>query len=222
MPANSIRSSLDSVQRATTLRLTIDPGFVHYRSIQTLLGSSLMTMVDSAIGILPAMPDTLRQIRINHIYAEALLRFCEYLKVPTLGELLANGRGRLVCSTEEFSACPEIYAGEKRVVSHWISNGEYDLAVEFHYSTRHICADTMRMVLNDGGAVAIVAGSPEKRDGRLVLKPLLMGFPALLPDSTEPPFDIMWYSLNFMSTSWKILTNSYACVRHPSHQVPNQ
>ena len=44
-----IREKLTPSQRATPLRHTIDPGFVHHSKIQTILGPQGMSVIDNAI-----------------------------------------------------------------------------------------------------------------------------------------------------------------------------
>lgn len=166
------------------MRLSIDPGFVHHRKIQTVLGSEAMRFIDADVAALPALPDGLRSLRINHIYKEALLAFCETVGIRTLGDVLAAERGRLFCSTQELLPASDVYNSD-RAVSIVATPGVDDLSVELHYSTANICADTTRMELAQGGPMSIVAELHSFRNGKLIFYPLLMGAPWLAAE-TEP------------------------------------
>jgi hypothetical protein len=64
----SIREYLSTDERALPLEAAINPGFVHKRRIQTILGSEGMCLVDELIQKLPSLPDWQREVRIDHIY----------------------------------------------------------------------------------------------------------------------------------------------------------
>jgi hypothetical protein len=184
--AADLRTDLTPEQRSADMRLSIDPGFVHHRKIETIIGAEGMKFVDRAIERLPALPDGLRRGRINHIYKEALLTFCEAVKVPTLGEILAAGRGTFFCSTQELLPTPGVYQSE-RAVSVIDTPGVDDLTVELHYSTAHISADTTRSELDQGGPMAIVAELHSFQDKKLIFYPLLMGAPWLSAKAEPSP-----------------------------------
>jgi hypothetical protein len=82
----SIRDELTTEERALVPEHTIDPGFVHRRAIETVLGPEGMRYVDETIRQLPALPEFQASHRIDHIYKDYLLAFCEGLKVKTLAE----------------------------------------------------------------------------------------------------------------------------------------
>jgi hypothetical protein len=182
--AAGLRTDLTPEQRSADMRLSIDPGFVHHRKIETIIGTEGMKFVDQAIARLPALPDGLRNGRINHIYKEALLTFCEALGAPTLGGILAAGRGTFFCSTQELLPATDVYHSE-RGVSVIVTPGVDDLTVELHYSTAHISADTTRTELAQGGPMAIVAELHSFQNKKLIFYPLLMGAP-WLSAKTEP------------------------------------
>lgn len=96
------------------LEATIDPGFVHKRKIQTILGPEGMKIVDAVIRDLPELPDWQREVRIDHIYKDVILKFCEIHKIKTLGEILHEGKGHVFCSTERLAPCENIYDVEER------------------------------------------------------------------------------------------------------------
>src|SRR5580704_14081337 len=195
---HSIRSELTSTQRNARLELTIDPGFVHARQIQTILGPKGMPYIDKTIQKLPQdLPPGLRRGRIDHIYKDYLLVFCRANEIPTLGVLLGQGKGRLFCSTVELAAAPEVY-DIARAVSRVVLPGEHDMSVTLEYSTEHIHADTTRLELYQGGTMAVVAQFHHRVEQELVFHPLLIGAPWLWDGEDAAPFpDPEWLSYDF-------------------------
>jgi hypothetical protein len=200
-------------QRTADMRLTIDPGFVHHRLIQTVIPPGGIAVLDSQIRDFPDLPDHVRRLRIDHLYMEALLLFCQHLHIPTLGEILAQQRGQLFCSTVELAAAPEVY-GEPRAVSRIITPGVDQPVAELHYSTGNIAADTTRSQLADGGPIAVVAKLRTYRDGTLLFEPLLMGSPWLSSETDEDPFPgPEWYSHAFFENFIDDV-DDFSAVRH--------
>jgi len=179
----SIRDELTSEQRTAELGLTIDPGFVHQRKIETLLGRDLMRHVDEAIRRLPELPDYMRRVRVDHIYTKALLLFCAHAGTPSLLGLLAARRGHLFCSIVELGAAQEIEAG--RAINSVETPGVEGTRVDLEYSTDHIVASTTRSELRRGASMAVVAELRDFKDGVLTFHPLLMGGPWLNDDRQE-------------------------------------
>lgn len=195
--AAHLRTEFSTDQRAADMQLSIDPGFVHHRKIQTLLGTDGMVYVDRAIAKLGDASGSFYNLRVNHIYKDALLMFCEAMHVPTLGEVLAARKGRFFCSTEELLPTSDVYRDE-RLVTQVLTPGVSEPAVELHYAAAHITADTTRTELAQGGPMAVVAQLHRFHDGKLVFYPLLMGAPWLSPKSTPAPFDAPeWESYSF-------------------------
>lgn len=191
------REQLTPAQRATPLNHTIDPGFVNHRLIETLIGPQNMDVVNQRIrGLPPNLPDWLKKTEIGHIYALVLLVVCNKTEVPSLGQIIAGERGHLFCSTERLSPCPTVYKRE-RVVSRCMPAIPSKWRVELHYSTTHICSDTVRSQLRKGDRLSIVAELHSARDGVLVFHPLLIGNPWLEQVDANPSFDIMWYGRCF-------------------------
>ena len=62
--SSTIREELSPEQRAADMCLTVDPGFVHYRKIETLIGADAMRHIDGSLRNLPTMSDYERRIRI--------------------------------------------------------------------------------------------------------------------------------------------------------------
>jgi hypothetical protein len=95
-----------------------------------------MKIIDEAIRSLPSLPDGLLRVRIDKIYADVALTFCEILPAPALSDVIAAGRGRIFCSTETLAPSPDVYAD--RTYSDVILPGETDYDARLEYSTAHI------------------------------------------------------------------------------------
>lgn len=222
----SIRESLTSIQRATELYLTIDPGFVHHRKIQTIIGRRGMSVIDSAIGKLPEMPDWQKKVRIDHIYTDVMLIFCKTIGIRPLQHNFATKEGQIFCSNERLGPCEQVYE-EERVVSKWIPPDGISANVEFHYSTRHIYSDTLKSRLHHGGCeFAIIAQLYDSSNSRYIFEPIIIGFPWLrkLEEEPEPTFDIMWYGQEFFENFIEDFDefNSVLNVPQPKNCEPMQ
>ena len=90
MSQDSIREYLTPEERALVLEPTIDPGFVHKRKVQTILGSEGMRLIDELIGRLPPVADWEREVRIDHIYKDVLLEFCKIHGIKGLEEAMSS------------------------------------------------------------------------------------------------------------------------------------
>ena len=193
---NPIRNDLTPAQRATPLAHTIDPGFVHYRKIQTILGPEGMEIIDNEIRRLPELPDWIKGVRIDHIYTQVFLLFCNRLGILPLEEILATRKGHLFCSTETLGPCPNFYHTD-RAVSAWVPRQEYLQRVEFQYSTQSTKSDTLRSRLHDGGVFSIIAELKTVNHDLIVFEPVVMGFPWLEAGDVKPDFDITWFGYDF-------------------------
>jgi len=210
--ALDLRTELSPEQRTADMRLSIDPGFVHHRKIQTLLGQDGMKYIDEAINQLPDQPDWMRSTRINHIYTEAVLIFCKALEIPTLGQILATRQGRVFCSTEKLEPTPDIGETE-RAITRILTPGVDEPIVELHYSPSHIVASTTRTDLRQGETLSIVAQFHSYRDGRLVFHPLLMGGPWLSAETEPGPFPAPeWFSYAYFENFIEDI-DEFAAVR---------
>jgi hypothetical protein len=182
--------------RALPLDTTMDPGFVHKRKVQTILGESGMKVVDELIAKLPDLPDWQRAVRIDHVYKDVFLTFCEIYKIKSLEEALATKGGHLISSVEKLAPCPEVY-DSPRAVSRWIPRGSPDEAVEFHYSTGLIASDTLRTRLHSGSTISIVAEYSHRTSSALVFDPILMGFPWVRTSDPAWADKVMWFGNQF-------------------------
>jgi hypothetical protein len=196
MERESVRKYLTPEERALPLEQTVDPGFVHKRKIQTIMGPQAMRVVDELISRLPSLPDWQREVRIDHIYKDVFLEFCKIHGIKSLEEVLAQGKGHMICSTETVAPCDDIYDAE-RAVSLWVPRGESEYRVEFHYSTELVTSDTLRSEMHQGGEISIVAELHKVEGNILVFHPLLMGSPWLRSSNPEWEERIMWWNLDF-------------------------
>jgi hypothetical protein len=193
---NFLRANLTPEQRALPLEHTIDPGFVHRRAIETVIGPTGMKAIDDAIKSLPPMPEWSLEARIDRIYTDVLLMFCEVVGVKTLSEVLAVERGQMFCSTEVFAPCEDVYEA-KRTSSVIIPSGEASFGVRLEYSTSHISGDTLRMELNQGGTLSVVAMMNRREGNMLIFRPLVIGSPWLRSEDPKWEEEIMWWGRDF-------------------------
>jgi hypothetical protein len=189
---------LSSNQRTAEMELRIDPGFVHHRKILPLIGAAGEAAIDEQIAKLPELPGALRQVRIDHLYSDCLIAFCNALGAPTLSEVLAKGNGRIFCSTENVAATPEIYDSE-RVSSRIEPAGETEHEVYLDFSTKRVASDTLHSRLASGSPLSIIAQlAGVDSDGALHFDPLVMGFPWLAAKSDPSPIDgPEWWSYSW-------------------------
>lgn len=200
----NFRTSLTSKQRATELSLQIDPGFVHHRTIQALIGEPGMAAIDAAISRLPETDEWLRSVRIDHIYSEAFLAWCSAMGVGPLDVLLQDGSlgsgevtGHFFCSTERLDPCESLYDVEEAtsVVRPRLPT---DYSVALKYMTAKVKADTLRSKLAEGFEISVVAELELVEEKELVFRPRLMGFPILKkPSPVELGFEPMVLQYNF-------------------------
>ena len=58
--------------------LIVDPGFVHHRKIETILGQQGSAVINDDISRLSASaPEWQKKVAIDHIYTPSLLEFCK-------------------------------------------------------------------------------------------------------------------------------------------------
>ncbi|MBC8551804.1 MAG: hypothetical protein H8D23_19320 [Candidatus Brocadiales bacterium] len=193
----TFRDLLTSEQRATNMDLVIDPGFVHHRKVQTIIEQKGMDLIDNTIMKLPDLPDWERKVRIDHIYSDFMLYYCKALKLKPLQDAYTHGIHCISCSTEKLTPCPEIYDKE-RVSSTWIPPFPIDKKVEFHFSTKHVYADTLKSRLHQGNhQFSIIAELTNIESDNITFDPIIMGFPWLRIIDKKPTFDSMWFHYSF-------------------------
>jgi hypothetical protein len=213
----SIRSRLSRADRVRVLEPSIDPGFVNRRLVETILGEPGMSVIDEMTRRLPPQSDWQHEIRLDHIYKDVLLKFCEIHGILPLEQLLAKGKGTLFSSVETLAACPEVYNAE-RVVSHWVPRGDVAWKVEFHYSTKWIAADTLRMRLHKGSDIALVAHVDNAMEDRLICHPLVMGGAWLRTQDPVWEAHAMWWGNSFFENFIEDIDEFSAVLHTPEPQ----
>lgn len=180
------------------MQLTIDPGFVHQRKIQALVGDRGMKAIDDAIAKMPAdLPDWQQENRIDHIYKDVLLAFCRALRVPTLQEIYLKEHGQLFCSVDEYGPAPAFY-DSLRASNAWIPPFQTRKTVEIHYSTKLVRSDTQKCHLYEGGhPLAVIGQLAQASSSTVIFEPLVIGSPWLAPGDVAPNFDFTWFGNQF-------------------------
>ena len=175
----------------------LDPGFVNFRLVETVVGAAGTAEINRLVATIPAStPDWQMRTRLNHVYTRVALAFCAHIPAPTLREVLANRKGPLVCSTEHFGPCPEIYDAA-RVQIPILLDETHDLKPQIHLSTEHISSDTTRSQLYEGDLESFIAVVHGIDGDRLILHPLVIGGPWL--ETTDPAWTdrIVWFAREF-------------------------
>jgi hypothetical protein len=178
-------------QRASGFAYTIDPGFVHFRRIQTVVAGPVMVSIDGESGALPALPEGLKLTRLRQIYTSNLLRWCRATKVPSLAARIGSNEPGVCLSVEELASCKNV-----REVARAVSvrvDPTCDRRVELRYSTEHLTSETARTQLEEGDVFAVV-GTVTKMDTDLVVvEPMVIGSPWPIAESPEILPGLEWY-----------------------------
>jgi hypothetical protein len=190
------RDDTNPQQRSLDLTLTIDPGFVNRRLVQTIVGDGGMTIIDNEIGRIPSLPEGLFEARIDHVYTKVALHFTKLNQIKTLSRFLADGNGHIFCSTEHFLPCPDVYeASRASSVVRPAFECEYEVSLD--YSTEHIRGDTLRSQLYHGETLSVIARF-HKKDGRILrFHPLVIGSPWLWHPEENVETWAMWHREEF-------------------------
>lgn len=170
-------------------RMWVDPGFVHHRKIETVLGAQGSALVTQEIEKIPAStPDWRRSVLIDHIYSRVLLEFMAQVGIKTLEQVLAEQRGQMFCSIVRVGGEKSVYSADRVQLrcDHACQEG---MTVELHLSTGRIASDTLRSGLAEGGEFAVVAQLAGRQEATLVFHPLLIGYPYLLEPESG---DLQW------------------------------
>jgi len=180
----------ESLQRS---KLWIDPGFVHHRLIEGVLGLQGSDLIAREVARISASePDWRRSVLTDHIYSRILIDFAGAVGLKTLEEVLAGQRRHMFCSIVKLKANKSVYRPERIAISCEHSFGS-SLKVELHLTPRRIASDTLRSGLAKGGEFGVVAQFRAKEGHTLVFHPLLIGFPYLSDPKTH---DLQWNLYN--------------------------
>ena len=170
-------------------KLHVDPGLIHHRKIEALLGEPGSNVISDLITrISPSTPEWRKEVLIDQIYSRALIDATGIWKIKTLEQLLAEQSGHLFCSIVRLRACPEVYEKERvAAICHHSYGASY--RVELHFASSRVRADTLRSRLAMGGEFAVVAQLAGKQGSTLSFDALLIGFPYLHDTDTD---DLQW------------------------------
>jgi hypothetical protein len=188
---------MSATERAMPVEHYIDPGFVNFRLVETVVGAVGTAEINRLVSTIPpGTPDWQMRNRLNHVYTRVALAFCTAIPAPTIRESLATQKGTLVCSTERFAVCPEVYDAV-RVQIPILLDGSYDLKPEVHLSTEHISSSTTRSQLYEGDIESFIAVVHSLVGDCLILHPLIIGSPWL--ETTDPSWTdrIVWFGREF-------------------------
>jgi hypothetical protein len=170
-------------------KLHVDPGLIHHRKIEALLGESGSNVVSDLITRIPlSTPEWRKEVLVDQIYSRVLIDATGIWKIKTLEQLLAEQSGHLFCSIVRLRACPEIYESE-RVAAVCCHSYGASYRVELHFASSRVRADTLRSRLSMGGEFAVVGLLAGKRASTLIFDALLIGFPYLHDTETD---DLQW------------------------------
>lgn len=167
--------------------LRIDPGFVHHRKIEALLGGEATAFINQQVSQIPlALPEGIRQVQVDHIYTKVLVGFCKKIAAPSLPQVLMQRKGNLFCSIVRTAPCPNLYDEERvRVDCETTEGGPARVVLEF--TVRRISGDTLRGYLYQGDEIAVIGEVFGLRDESLILHPLIMGLPIMCDELTGDP-----------------------------------
>lgn len=193
----NIKESLTKTQRTLPLSLYIDPGFVHHRKIETILGQSGINLINGSISKIPShVPNWQKATQIDHIYTRIFLKWAAHVNIKTLLEVLSDKCGTCILSAIAVKGCVgNIYKDER--VYNEVVLGNTDSNVIIEYSTKKVTGDTLRSYLSNGHDSIAIIGELfkfDKENNTLVFHPMIMGFPWL---EGEADFSPEWFSSEF-------------------------
>lgn len=170
-------------------KLHVDPGFVHHRKIEAIVGKSGSEVITKMIsGISAATPEWRKEVLIDQIYSRVILDVLGLFGIKTLEQVLAEQTGRMFCSIVRLKPCADIYEKD-RVAIRCSHAYRKSINVELHFTTMRVRSDTLRSCLSQGGEFVVVAQFASKAQSTLIFHPLLIGFPYLNDTETG---DLVW------------------------------
>ena len=194
----SFRNSLSPTDRSIEAEPYIDPGFVNKRLANTVVGEEGIKVIDDAIARLPDLPDYLRDLRIDHIYTELMLAFCKMLPARNLEEALTypTNPPAIVASTCKVMGCENFYELE-RASNVCDPHGHFPRKAVLEYTQKQVRSDTLRSKLQEGAQISFIAEVHEVQDEKVILHPIVMGFPWVKTQSLKWREEIMWHNYEF-------------------------
>jgi len=197
----TIRDALTPQQRSEDMYMSIDPGFVHIRKIETILRDfGGMEYIDKDIKALPELPEWMKRVRIDHIYTNHIVSLCSALDIPTLNEALGNENGRLFSSIEYTQPTDGVWEGGHvaTYIKPQAAHGKY--TVRLSYDASRVTSDTVKGQLSEGSELAIIAQYAGREGDELIFHPLVIGAPWLAPKSDKSIIsssEAPWHSHEF-------------------------
>lgn len=186
-----LKKALSSSQRTLPLTLYIDPGFVHHRKIETILGQKGIDLINEMISkISPQVPEWQKPIQIDHIYTRIFLTWAAHARIKTLPEMLSDRNGHAFLSVVKVGKCLHDIYRDEMVQNEILLNENNDAKVILEYSAKKVSGDTLRSSLSLGSDhIAVIAelSKRNKQENTLVFNPLIMGFPWLEGDADFSP-----------------------------------
>jgi len=195
---SNFRKLLTSHQRSIDLELKIDPGFVHQRKIQTIIGALGMEVIDNLISRLPKeIPDWQKNVRIDHIYSDVFMQFCKVNVVQTLEQLISEQKEKLFCSTLTTKKFEKFWEVQRAKIEINL-NGDYDFKAFLDFSTERVHGSTLQSRLCEGNnEISVVGFLSEITHEKLTFEPIIMGFPWLVDREEIADFNIMRYHYSY-------------------------
>lgn len=185
------KRDLREFRKSNDTYLIVDPGFVHHRKIEAILGRNGAELINNEIAKISLQtPDWKKNVTIDNIYARVLLDFCNLIGIRTIEENIQNKNGHLMCSIEKLLPSDDVFNSD-RVTSELKTLLEIEQKVELHYSNGKISSDTLKSGLADGGEFAIVCEFHEMTMDKIILHPLLIGYPYL---QSKRNGELLWKS----------------------------
>lgn len=182
---------LKEFRKSDDTYLIIDPGFVHHRKIEAILGKKGSELVNNEVSRISGQtPEWRKKVVIDNIYARVLLDYCKIIGIRTIEENILKRNGHLMCSIEKLFPSKDVF-NSTRTVSKLKLLFDTNQQVELHYSSNKVSSDTLKAGLADGGEFAIVCEFHKMTKEKIILHPLLMGYPYLQSRKTG---DLLWES----------------------------
>jgi len=183
--------------RSLDAALTIDPGFVHHRKIQTILGPEGMPSVNDLINRIPAdLPSGLRLVQINNIYKDVCLDWCKNQKVKTFEEFYSTKQGRMFNSVERLDKCEEIYDSERVKIRLMTLRSIRD-NIYLEFTSNRVTSDTLKYRLAEGDKFAIIAELKSNMNNEMIFDPIIIGFPCFVNREIGSTVNLSWFSYTF-------------------------
>src|SRR5690554_5705952 len=106
----------DSFRQSDDNYLIVDPGFVHHRKIEAILGQNGTEILNNEIAKIPAQtPEWRKNVLIDNLYARILLDYCKVIGIKTIEENVINKNGHLMCSIVKFSPSDSIFNSARAI-----------------------------------------------------------------------------------------------------------